>query len=114
MSFEDVVEFESEFSQGILRVRTLELENGKLILLSDSNRYRLGPSAVAIPPSHGRAEPTSTGLFTMGLDSTIVRTLSERLSAMTNQTCMVIVGVRDLTQTVMLELMTILKNHLVG
>jgi hypothetical protein len=50
----------------------------------------------------------------MGLDSTIVRTLSERLSAMTNQTCMVIVGVRDLTQTVMLELMTILKNHLVA
>ncbi len=114
MSFEDVVEFESEFSQGILRVRILELENGKLILLSDSERYRLGPSAVAIPPSHGRVEPTSTGLFTMGLDSTIVRTLSERLSAMTNQTCMVIVGVRDLTQAVMLEVMTILKNHLVA
>lgn len=110
---EDITEFEAQFSKGTLRVRMTELENGTLVLLSDSPRFRLGQSAMAIPPGHGRTEPTSTGAFSGGLDSAMVRTLAERLAAITSQTCMVISGVRDLTREMMMEIMVILKNHLV-
>jgi hypothetical protein len=114
LGFEDIREFETDFSQGILKVRIMELENGVLILLSDSNQYRLGQSAVAIPAGHGRTQPTSTGLFSTGVDSTNVRTLSERVSAITNQTSMVVSGLKEMTQPILMEIMLILKNHLVA
>ena len=44
-----------------------------------ARQYRLGISAVAIPPGQGRSDPTSTALFTMGLDTTLVRTIAERI-----------------------------------
>lgn len=114
MGFDDIKEFESEFSQGTLRVRIMELENGTLVLLSDKDRFRLGISAVSIPPGQGRSQPTSTGLFSTGMDATPVRTLSERLSVITNQTCMVVSGLKEITQTTLMEIMLILKNHFVA
>ena len=114
MASEDITEFEANFSKGTLRIRMTALENGILVLLSDSPKYRLGQSAMAIPPGGGRTEPTSTGAFTGGLDSAMVRTLAERIAAITGQTSMVISGVREMTREVMMEIMVILKNHLVA
>ena len=114
MTSEDITEFKNQFSKGTLRVRMTELENGTLVLLSDSSKYRLGQSAMAIPPGHGRTEPTSAGVFSGGLDSAMVRTLAERVAAITGQTCMIISGVREMTREVMMEIMVILKNRLVA
>ena len=110
----DITEFESSFSKGTLRVRMLELENGLLVLLSDSEKFRLGQSAVAIPPGQGRAEPTSAGVFSGALDSALIRTIAERIAAMTGQTCMIVSGIREMSREVMMEVMVILKNHLVA
>ncbi|MFX0055851.1 MAG: hypothetical protein ACFFAX_06170 [Promethearchaeota archaeon] len=112
MKFDDIRQFESDTSQGKIIFRIMDFENGALVLISDSDRFRLGLSAVAIPPGQGRSEPTSTGLFSAGLDAALVRTLAERVSAWTNQSCMVVVAVSSLNQALVMELMTILKNHL--
>ena len=110
----DITEFESNYSKGTLRVRMLELENGLLVLLSDSDRFRLGQSAVAIPAGQGRAEPTSAGVFSGALDVALVRTIAERIAAMTGQTCMVVSGIREISREIMMEIIVILKNHLVA
>ncbi len=112
MEFDDIRQFESDTSQGKIMVRIMDFENGVLVLISGSDKFRLGLSAVAIPPGQGRSEPTSTGLFSTGLDATLVRTLAERVAAWTNQSCMIVMAVSGLNQILMMELMTILKNHL--
>jgi len=114
MSLDDIREFESEFSQGKLRGRVIYLENGILLLLSDSERFRISLSAVAIPPSHGRREPVSTGFLSTGPDATLVRTIAERVAAWTNQTCMLVIAVNGLNRALMMEIIAILKNHLVA
>ncbi|TFG13477.1 hypothetical protein EU537_06310 [Candidatus Thorarchaeota archaeon] len=113
MPFDDIDEFEKEFSEGKLKIRIVELENGLLILLSDSEKYRMGHSAAAIPPSHTRPQPTSTGLFSTGPDSVLVRTLAERVADITKQMVMIVAGVQDLNPNTMIELMQLLKNHFV-
>ena len=113
MGFEDISEFTSETSIGAVRVRIITLANGLLLLISDKDKYRLGISAVAIPPGQGRSEPTSSALFTMGTDVTLVRTLVERIASWTNNTCMIVMGIPQLTREVMMELLLVLKNHLV-
>ena len=112
MEFEDITEFTSETSTGPVIIRIMTLTNGILVLISDSNKFKLGLSAIAIPAGQGRSEPTSVGFFTKEIDSTLVRTLAERLALWTNQTCMLIVGVNSLTRERMLELMSVLKDHL--
>ena len=114
MEFDDITEFSSETSTGIIKVRIMNLSNGQLVLISDSDQFRLGVAAVAIPAGQGRSEPTSSGLFTMGLDATLVRTLAERIASWTNQTCMVVLGMSPLTRESMMELTTLLRNHLVA
>jgi len=113
MPFEDIEEFEKEFSEGKLKIRIVELENGLLILLSDSEKYRMGHSAAAIPPSQTRSQPTSTGLFSTGPASVLVRTLAERVAEITRQMVMIVAGVKDMDQKTMMELMQLLKNHFV-
>ena len=113
MSLDDIREFESEFSQGKLRGRVIDLENGLLLLLSDSERFRISLSAVAIPPAHGRKEPVSTGFLSTGLHATLVRTIAERVAAWTNQTCMLVIAVNGLNRELMMEIIAILKNYLV-
>jgi hypothetical protein len=108
----DIREFDFDTSFGKIRLRIMDMENGLLLLVSDADQYRLGFSAVAIPRGQGRNEPTSTGLFTMGLDATLVRTIAERVAAWTNKTCMIVVGVKGLNREMMMELTTILKGHL--
>lgn len=114
MELSDIRQFESDSSRGKVRIRVIDLENGLLLMITDSEKYKLGLSAVAIPPGQGRAEPTSTGLFSAGLDSTHVRTLAERVSSWIGQTCMIVVSVGPLDQAFMLELLTILKNYLLS
>lgn len=115
MEFEDITEFSSETSTGTVKVRIMSLSNGQLVLITDANQYRLGLSAMAIPPGHGRSEPTSSGLFTKELDSTLVRTLAERVASWTNQTCMLLLGISGtLNRERMMELTSLLKKHLVG
>ncbi len=113
MSFDDISEFTSETSIGVIHIRITSLTNGLLLLISDKDKYRLGISAVAIPPGQGRNEPTSTAMFTMGMDVTLVRTLVERIASWTNTTCMVVMGIPKLTREIMMELLLVLKNHLV-
>lgn len=114
MGFNDISELTSETSIGDVKIRILNLENGLLILLSEKEQYRLGISAVAIPPGQGRSEPTSTALFTMGLDTTIVRTIAERIASWTNNTCMIVSGLPQLSREVMMELLSFLRDHLVA
>ncbi|TET10605.1 MAG: hypothetical protein E3J86_05330 [Candidatus Thorarchaeota archaeon] len=114
MEFEDISEFSSETSAGTIKIRIMDLSNGQLVLITDSDRFRLGFSAVAIPAGQGRSEPTSTGLFTEGLEITLVRTLAERVASWTNQTCMLVLGMSALTRERMMELTSLLKDHLVS
>jgi hypothetical protein len=112
MEFDDISEFSSETSAGTVKIRIMTLTNGILVLISDSNKFRLGLSAMAIPAGQGRSEPTSVGFFTNEIESTLVRTLAERLASWTNQTCMLVVGMSSLTRERMLELMLVLRDHL--
>ncbi len=113
MEFEDISEFSSETSAGTIKIRIMDLSNGQLVLITDSDRFRLGLSAVAIPAGQGRSEPTSTGLFTEGLEITLVRTLAERVASWTNQTCMLVLGMSALTRERMMELTSLLRDHFV-
>lgn len=113
MEFEDISEFSSETSVGTIKIRIMDLSNGQLVLITDSDRFRLGLSAVAIPAGQGRSEPTSTGLFTEGLEITLVRTLAERVASWTNQTCMLVLGMSALTRERMMELTSLLRDHFV-
>ena len=112
MEFDDITEFSSETSGGPVKIRIMTLTNGILVLMSDSNKFRLGLSAMAIPAGQGRSEPTSIGFFTTEMESTLVRTLAERVALWTNQTCMLVVGMSSLTRERMMELMSVLKDHL--
>jgi len=114
MGFDDISELTSETSIGTVKIRILNLENGLLILFSEKEQYRLGISAVAIPPGQGRAEPTSTPLFTMGLDTTLVRTIAERIASWTNNTCMIVSGLPQLNRDIMMELLSFLRDHLLA
>jgi hypothetical protein len=111
MEFDDITEFTSETSTGSVKIRIMTLTNGLLVLISDSNKFRLGLSAMAIPAGQGRSEPTSVGFFTKEIDSTLVRTLAEKLASWTNQTCMLVVGMSSLSREGMLELMSLLRDH---
>ena len=90
----------------------MTLTNGVLVLISDSNKYRLGLSAMAIPAGPGRSEPTSIGFFTAEMESTLIRTLAERVASWMNKTCMLIVAMSSLTKERMMELMSVLKDCL--
>jgi hypothetical protein len=113
MNYDDLSEFSSETSIGTIRVRILDLENGLLILITNQERFRLGLSAVAIPPGQGSSEPTSTSLFSMGLENALIRTVSERVAAWTNRTCMIVSGLSQINREIMLEIVSLLRDHLV-
>ena len=110
---DDIRDFDVDSSKGKIRLRILEMDNGLILLISDSEKFRIGLSAIAIPGGQGRTQATSSGLFTAGLDAALVRTLAERVAIWTNQTCLVVVGVKALDRDTLMELTVILKNHLV-
>ena len=112
MEFDDIVEFSSETTAGTIRIRIMNMTNGLIVLISDSEKFRLGLSAMAIPAGQGRSGPTSIGFFTKEIDSTLVRTLAERLASLTNQTCMLIFGMNLPTRELVMELISVLKDHL--
>ncbi len=114
MELDDISDLSSETSIGTVKIRIMTLQNGLLLLFSEKEHYRLGISAVAIPPGHGSSEPTSTPLFTMGIDTTLVRTMAERIASWTNSTCMVVCGLTQLNRVLMMELLSFLRDHLVA
>lgn len=113
MGLDDISEFSSETSVGTIRVRIIDLENGLLILISDREQFRLGPSAVAIPAGQGSSEPTSTGLFSVSSDNALVRTAAERVASWTNRTCLVVIGLSQMSREVMLEIVSLLRDRFV-
>jgi hypothetical protein len=112
MDFEDITEFSTDTSSGKIRVRVMNLSNGQIVMISDSDQFRLGISALAIPTGQEWAGPTSSSLFTTEIDSTMVRTLAEKVTSWTNQTCMLILGVGGtLTRERVMELTALLRDH---
>ena len=111
MTYDDISEFSFESSGGAVRVRKMEFENGLLLLITDSERFRLGLSAVAIPSGSGRQGPTSMELLALSPDASLVRTIAEQVAAWTNQTCMMVIGVKSLTKELTMELTTSLRDH---
>ena len=114
MGTDDISELVTETSVGPVRIRIITMENGLLILFTEKSQYRLGISAVAIPPGTGRSAPTSTAQFTVGLDTTLVRTIAERIAAWTNSSCMVVSGLVQLNRELMMEILSFLKDHFVA
>ena len=113
MEHQDIQEFEIKTSQGTVKTRIVELENGLLLMFSDSEKYRLGFSAVAIPPGQGRLGPSSASVFSTGLDAALSRTLAEKIAALTGLTCMIILAIKDLNQLKIMEILNGIKPILV-
>lgn len=114
MEFSDIRQFELNTSRGKVKVRVMEFENGQLFLLSDSEKFRLGLTAIAIPPTNGRAEPTSSSFLSAGIDATHIRTIAERVSSWVGQTCMIVAAMSNIDQTYMLEILTSLKGYILS
>ncbi len=108
----DILEFSVEQPHGLFRFRVIRLANGLLILVTDTDSFRLGLSAVAVPPPVGSRSPTSMSVLGTGMDLSIVRAIAERIATLTGHTCLVVVGVRHLDLTVMTEIVNSLKMHL--
>ena len=113
MEHHDIRDFELDTSLGKVKARIIELENGFLLLFSDSDKYRLGFSAVAIPPGQGRLGPSSASMFSTGLEATLSRTLAEKVAAITGQTCMIVFAVKNMSQLIIMEILNSIKSILV-
>ena len=114
MEHQDIREFEVNTSQGKVKIRIIELENGLLLLFSDSDKYRLGFSAIAIPPGQGRPSPSSASVFSTDLDAALSRTLAEKIAAITGQTCMIVLAIKGLSQLTIMEILNSIKSILVA
>jgi hypothetical protein len=114
MSHDDIQEFESETSRGKIKARFIQMENGLLVMITESEKYRLGVSAIAIPPGQGRSSPSSKSEFSVGVEDALVRSIAERLAAWTNQMCMLVLGMKEIDRALMMEIMSFLKMHLVS
>ncbi|NWF96138.1 MAG: hypothetical protein HXY34_08340 [Candidatus Thorarchaeota archaeon] len=111
MTSDDTCEFESNLPHGLFRFRIIRLANGYLVLVTDSESFRFGVSAIAAPPVEGSRDHTSMSLLGTGLDTTLVRTIAERVSVLTNSTCMLMVAVSGLDRNVMMEIAGALRSH---
>ncbi|RDE14725.1 MAG: hypothetical protein C4K49_07155 [Candidatus Thorarchaeota archaeon] len=107
----EIQDFESETERARLKVRVMHLENGLLILISDSERFRLGLSAVAVPGGSGRPEPSSTGFLSVGEEAVQVRILAETVAKRTGQMCMVVVAVKELSRAFLMDITRTLREH---
>jgi hypothetical protein len=114
MDQQDIREFEVNTSQGKIKTRIIELDNGLLLMFSDSDKYRLGFSSIAIPPGQGRLGPSSASVFSTGLDAALSRTLAEKIAALTGQTCMIILAIKELSQLTIMEILNHIKSLLVA
>jgi hypothetical protein len=114
MEHQGIQEFEINTSLGKVKLRIIELDNGSLLMFSDSDKYRFGFSSVAIPPGHGRPVPSSASMFSTGLDAALCRTLAEKIAALTGQTCMIVLAIKDLSQLVIMEILNNIKSILVA
>jgi hypothetical protein len=113
MSYTGTEDFKTTLAHATLSFRIMKLENGLLVMISDSDAFRLGPSAVSVPSGQLRREPTSMVVSGVGQDLMIVRSIAERISAWTNSMCMLIVAVKNINRELMLEIVNVLKSHLV-
>ncbi len=113
MSTSDTVDFEASLPKTTLKFRIVTLENGFLVMISDSAAFRLGQSAVSVPASQAKREPTSMAISGVGPDAMTVRTIAERISAWTGSMCMLIMAVKNTDRIVVMEIVNALKNHFV-
>ncbi len=109
---EDIVQFEGDIPNGHIRVRINELENGILVLITDSETFKLGPTCIATPSRPGMSEPISNALFVSGFESTVVRTIAERIAVWTKRTCLLVVHAKNLDRDFMVSVLGLLKAHL--
>ena len=114
MGQQDIREFEVNTSQGKIKTRIIELDNGLLLMFSDSDKYRLGLSSVAIPPGQGRLGPSSASVFSTDLDAALSRTLAEKIATLTGQTCMIILAIKELSQLMIMEILNNIKSILLA
>ncbi|MFX0106946.1 MAG: proteasome assembly chaperone 4 family protein [Candidatus Hodarchaeota archaeon] len=112
MQHDDIREFELETTKGKINVRIMNLENAIMVFLTSHDRFRMGPSALAIPPGHGRTTSTSMDFFSGDLAPVIVRSLAERVAVWLGMRCMVIVSIKELDHALMGEILKQLKGHL--
>jgi len=113
MSTSDTEDFELSLPKMTLKFRIVTLENGFLVMISDSPSFRLGQSAVSVPSGQAKREPTSMAISAVGPDAMTVRTIAERISAWTGSMCMLIMAVKDTDRVVVMEIVNALKNHFV-
>lgn len=99
---------------GDLLVRLMELENGLSVFISTSKRPRLGLIALSTPPVSGHTEPSSSSLFGANPESALVRTIAERITQWTGQSCLIVVAVKPLDRELVMEILRSLKNHLLS
>ncbi|MEM2142585.1 MAG: proteasome assembly chaperone 4 family protein [Candidatus Thorarchaeota archaeon] len=114
MDLQSIQEFSENTPTGkTLFFRVIRMDNGLLVMISDTETFRFGATVFSVPSKPGQREPTSTAMSGTGQDIMIARALAERVSAWTGSMCMLIMSVKDMDRQTMLEASHVLKNHFV-
>ncbi len=109
---EDTQDIELDTSSVTVRARIVTLENGRLLLLTDSEGFRLGPVAIGVPPRSRMSLPVSAEMFASPEDSALVRIIAERLSLWSGNAWLVVAGLRSISREFLLELLSGLRSAL--
>ncbi len=112
LELDDITEFESDLLSGHIKVRIIDMDNGLLVMITDSDKFKLGVTSLAIPSRPGMDTPVSSGIFSPGSDDTMVRTIAERISAWTKRPCLLVVHAKSKDREFMVGILTLLKNQL--
>ncbi|MHA1771427.1 MAG: proteasome assembly chaperone 4 family protein [Candidatus Thorarchaeota archaeon] len=111
---EEIEDFTVPIGETEIFLRIMHLENGLSVFISSSSKPRLGQIALASPPTLGDSEPSSSSLFGMDQEAVLVRTIAERVAVWTNQSCLVVISVKNLTRSLVMEILRALKSHLLS
>ncbi|MCF2135658.1 MAG: proteasome assembly chaperone 4 family protein [Candidatus Thorarchaeota archaeon] len=111
---EGIEDFTVSIGETEIFLRIMQLENGLSVFISSSSQPRLGPIALASPPALGGSEPSSSSLFGMDQEAALVRTIAERIAVWSNQSCLVVISVKNLTRSLVMEILRSLNSHLLS
>ncbi len=111
---EDIDDFSVTVGKDEVHFRIMRLENGLTIFISSAPNFKIGPIAVAVPPSLGRTEPSSSSPFGANDATTFVRIIAERVAVWTNQSCLAVVSLKGLNRLLVMDLLKALKPHLLS
>ncbi|MBD3405795.1 MAG: hypothetical protein GF411_06655 [Candidatus Lokiarchaeota archaeon] len=114
MTKEEINDISVEISSGTLYIRIMDLENGMLILLSDSLKFRLGVSVIAMPGTDVHRRPLSRGIFAYDGNTSLLRSLSEQIARLSGRSCMLVSSVKELDQAKLIEIMAVFKGILLS